>query len=95
MNSGCNFKTAVRFRPPPLTLNKLNMPNMSYCRFENTARAMADCISAIEDNDVSENLSIYEVNGLKDMQMMALDLVNLENEIEDLLTKSRVLHNTN
>ena len=44
------------------------MPNMSYCRFENTARAMADCISAIEDNDVSENLSIYEVNGLKDMQ---------------------------
>ena len=67
---------------------------MSYCRFENTARAMADCISAIEDNDVSENLSIYEVNGLKDMQMMALDLVNLENEIEDLLTKSRVLHNT-
>ena len=68
---------------------------MSYCRFENTARAMADCISAIEDNDVSENLSIYEVNGLKDMQMMALDLVNLENEIDDLLTKSRVLHNTN
>ncbi len=68
---------------------------MSYCRFENTARAMADCISAIEDNDVSENLSIYEVNGLKDMQMLAMDLVNLENEIDDLLTKSRVLHNTN
>ena len=94
MNSGCNFKTAVRFRPLPLTLNKLNMPNMSYCRFENTARAMADCVSAIEDNDVSENLSIYEVNGIKDMQMLAMDLINLESEIEDLLTKSRVLHNT-
>ena len=67
---------------------------MSYCRFENTARAMADCISAIEDNEVSENLSIYEVNGLKDMQMLALDLVNLQNEIEDLLTKSRAVHNT-
>ena len=67
---------------------------MSYCRFENTARAMADCISAIEDNEVSENLSIYEVNGLKDMQMLAMDLINLESEIEDLLTKSRVLHNT-
>ena len=50
------------------------MPNMSYCRFENTARAMADCVSAIEDNEVSENLSIYEVNGLKDMQMLAMDL---------------------
>lgn len=87
--------TAVRFRPLPLTLNKLNMGNMSYCRFENTARAMADCISAIEDNEVSENLSTYEVNGLKDMQMFAMDLINLENEIEDLITKSRTLHNTN
>lgn len=67
---------------------------MSYCRFENTARAMADCVSAIEDNETSENLSIYEVNGLKDMQMLAMDLINLESEIEDLLTKSRVLHNT-
>jgi len=67
---------------------------MSYCRFENTARAMADCVSAIEDNETSENLSMYEVNGLKDMQMLAMDLINLENEIEDLLVKSRTLHNT-
>ena len=71
------------------------MPNMSYCRFENTARAMADCVSAIEDNETSENLSMYEVNGLKDMQMLAMDLINLENDIEDLLVKSRTLHNTN
>ena len=70
------------------------MPNMSYCRFENTARAMADCVSAIEDNETSENLSMYEVNGLKDMQMLAMDLINLENDIEDLLVKSRTLHNT-
>jgi len=67
---------------------------MSYCRFENTARAMADCVSAIEDNETSENLSMYEVNGLKDMQMLALDLINLQDEIEDLLVKSRTLHNT-
>ena len=71
------------------------MPNLSSRRFENSARAMADCISAIEDNEVSENLSIYEVNGLKDMQMLALDLINLQDQIEDLLTKSRVEHNTN
>jgi len=67
---------------------------MSYCRFENTARAMADCVSAIEDNETSENLSMYEVNGLKDMQMLALDLINLQDEMEDLLVKSRTLHNT-
>jgi len=71
------------------------MPNMSYCRFENTVNDMADCVSAIEDNETSENLSIYEVNGLKDMQMFALDLINLQDEIEDLLTKSRTEHNTN
>ena len=67
---------------------------MSYCRFENTARAMADCISAIEDNDVSENLSTYEVNGLKDMQMLAMDLINLKNEIEELINHSRIKHFT-
>jgi hypothetical protein len=56
---------------------------------------MADCVSAIEDNDTNQHLSIYEVNGLKDMQMLAMDLINLENEIEELLTESRVAHNTN
>jgi len=67
---------------------------MSYCRFENTARAMADCVSAIEDNDPSENLSIYEVNGLKEMQMLALDLVNLQDTIEELLDHSKIKHYT-
>lgn len=71
------------------------MPNMSYCRFENTARAMADCVSAIEDNDTSQHLSIYEVNGLKDMQMLAMDLVNLQNEVEELIDHSRIKHHTN
>ena len=70
------------------------MPNMSYCRFENTARAMADCVSAIEDNETSENLSIYEVNGLKEMQMLALDLVNLQDTIEELLDHSKIKHYT-
>jgi hypothetical protein len=56
---------------------------------------MADCVSAIEDNDVSENLSTYEINGLKDMQMLAMDLINLQNEVEELIDHSRVKHNTN
>jgi len=70
------------------------MPNMSYCRFENTAKAMADCVSAIEDNEISETLSIYEVNGLKDMQMFAMDLINLQDEIEEIINHSRVKHHT-
>ena len=67
---------------------------MSYCRFENTAKAMADCVSAIEDNEISETLSIYEVNGLKDMQMFAMDLINLQDEIEEIINHSRVKHHT-
>jgi len=67
---------------------------MSYCRFENTAKAMADCVSAIEDNEISETLSIYEVNGLKDMQMLAMDLINLQDEIEEIINHSRVKHHT-
>lgn len=27
------------------------MPNMSYCRFENTNNDIADCINALDEND--------------------------------------------
>ena len=36
------------------------MPNMSYCRFENTVNDMQDCLNAIEDREVND-LSDYEV----------------------------------
>ena len=38
------------------------MANMSYCRFENTANDLQDCIYAIEDGDVSA-LSSFEIRG--------------------------------
>ena len=42
------------------------MGNMSYCRYENTAKdLMADCINALWDADVTEPLSsAYEYHGL-------------------------------
>jgi len=88
MNSGCNFKTAVRLRPLPLTLNKLNMPNMSYCRFENTARALQDCVNAIQDNEVN-NLSTYEVNGLAELQLLAMDIVSMQDEIGEIIDSNK------
>ena len=94
MNSGCNFKTAVRFRPPPLTLNKLNMPNMSYCRFENTARALQDCVNAIQDNEVN-NLSTYEVNGLAELQLLAMDIVSMQDEIGEIIDSNKERFVTN
>jgi hypothetical protein len=38
------------------------MGNMSYCRFENTARDLRDCLDAIQNNDLKE-MSGYEMNG--------------------------------
>jgi hypothetical protein len=31
------------------------MPNMSYCRFENTLGDMNDCLNALEERNVSSN----------------------------------------
>jgi hypothetical protein len=39
------------------------MPNMSYCRFENTTRDMQDCIHAIEYGETDE-LNSYEISAL-------------------------------
>ena len=47
------------------------MANMSYCRFENTSRDIADCIEALNESDwdleeMIENASSdYEARGMK------------------------------
>ena len=38
------------------------MGNMSYCRFENTARDLGDCVHALLRKE-AEDLSHYELNG--------------------------------
>jgi len=60
------------------------MPNMSYCRFENTVRDMRDCVNAIEDRETDE-LSNYEVNALSEFLDLAREITNLEYEIEEIL----------
>ena len=60
------------------------MGNMSYCRFENTANALADCVYALEDRDV-EDLSSYEVRGLKDLLEYARHLLDHEDYIKEII----------
>ena len=60
------------------------MPNMSYCRFENTVHDMRDCIYAIEDGDTSE-LSSSEVRALEEFLDLAREITNLEYDIEEIL----------
>ena len=57
---------------------------MSYCRFENTARDMKDCLYAIEYGE-TDQLSDYEVQALEDFLSFAKDIVNWENEINEIL----------
>ena len=57
---------------------------MSYCRFENTAKDMQDCIYAIEERDVYE-FSDYELRGFKDVLEYARDIVNMEDDIEKII----------
>ena len=60
------------------------MGNMSYCRFENTANDLADCVSALMRNEV-EDLNHYELNGLARILEMAIDIVDMEDYINDIL----------
>ena len=60
------------------------MPNMSYCRFENTVNDMRDCIYAIEDRETDE-LSSYEVRALEEFLTLAHEITSMEPEIEGII----------
>ena len=56
---------------------------MSYCRFENAAKDLQDCVYTLDDNDV-EDLSSYEINGLRDLLDLAKEIVNMEEYIKEI-----------
>ena len=60
------------------------MPNMSYCRFENTTRDMEDCLHAIEEGD-TRNLSRYEAAALREFLNLAEMIQNYAPDIEAIL----------
>ncbi len=64
------------------------MANMSYCRYENTAKALQDSVNAIQDIEI-DNLSAYEVNGLAEIQLLAMDIVALQDEIGEIIDTNK------
>lgn len=48
------------------------MANMSYCRFENTARDLADCVDAMQEVYSKEELDLneYEKNAYAHMKQL-------------------------
>jgi len=61
------------------------MPNMSYCRYENTSLDMQDVVDTLYDSDCGEDLSQYERRGLKTILELAKDIVDMEDKIENIL----------
>jgi len=71
----------------PLTLKLIIMPNMSYCRFENTVNDMQDCLNAIEDREVND-LSDYEIKALQHFLELGKVIVDYKEEIEEIIEKN-------
>ena len=57
---------------------------MSYCRFENTARDLADCVSAVNRGEIDE-LNEYEVQGLLDILSLCNDMLENEDYIHETI----------
>jgi hypothetical protein len=55
---------------------------MSYCRFENTARDLADCVQVISNGEVY-SLGDREKSGLKHLLALAIEVVKYEDLIID------------
>ena len=57
---------------------------MSYCRFENTARDLSDCLDAIKNGEI-EDLSSYERRGLNELLYFAERIVHFTDDIKEIL----------
>ena len=60
------------------------MGNMSYCRFENTARDLQDCVNAINRGEIDE-LNDYEVEGLRDILELCKEILDDQENIQEIL----------
>ena len=65
------------------------MANMSYCRFENTARDLGDCLDAIENEKIND-LSSYEKDGLQDLLDYCEAILEYQEQIEEVLEKEEI-----
>ena len=58
---------------------------MSYCRFENTARDLRDCVYAIENGEHTDDLSSYEKDGLEELLDLCEAMFFMKEEIKEAL----------
>lgn len=68
------------------------MGNMSYCRFENTARDLKDCLRDVEYTNMRDLSSIYEVNGLEDLLKYCEAISSYKDKIEEAVQQGKIEH---
>ena len=61
------------------------MPNMSYCRYQNTSMDMQDVVDTLFDCDVDVDLIHSELRGLDTILELAKDIVEMEDKITNIL----------
>ena len=64
------------------------MPNMSYCRYENTSYDMQDVVDTLFDTDVDVDLSKSELRGLDTILDLAKDIIDMEDKINNIISNS-------
>ena len=57
---------------------------MSYCRFENTANDLQDCLNAINRGETDE-LNEYELEGLQEILELAQEIVDDHDFIKEII----------
>ena len=67
------------------------MANMSYCRYENTSRDLADVVNALYDSDVDVDLDHYETRGLESILELSKEVVRMEDKINNILENQEEL----
>ena len=67
-----------------LKFKKEKIMNMSYCRFENTSKDLADCLDAIENNKHLD-LGREEKNGLEWILGLCEEILDKREEIEEAI----------
>lgn len=58
---------------------------MSYCRYENTSLDLQDVVDTLYDSDVTEDLSIHEQLGLRNILDLAKEIVGMEDKINNII----------
>ena len=66
------------------------MPNMSYCRYENTSHDMQDVVDTLFDTDLDVDLSNSERRGLETILELARDIIDMEDKIENIIENNEL-----